>query len=289
MDQTSAYVKAETQKPQNSQNYEDGPKHTFLLQNYAAASARVSPHKGSGSRFDRRLHRDADRDSNIGIPAVEHVIAVVDVGHVNNVGVVPVIRPVLRPWVNSAKPIALVLEAWIPANDQERQPVDAEAVVRAKISSIAVARNAIAVVPASLLPVAVVRLPAVCAVLLPRRLLDMLLLPGAPGLFIASPLLRLLVLPLPLPLLGMLLLLSVLFGLLLAMLLLLVLMGLLMSMLLLFVLIRMIPLLSVLLGSRSFGLALLSLGMALAFRPVARAVRTREQQFREARTERRCS
>jgi hypothetical protein len=58
-----------------------------------------------------------DRDSDVGIPAVEQVIAVVDIGQVNVVGVIPVVRPVLRPWVNSAKPIALILETWISAND----------------------------------------------------------------------------------------------------------------------------------------------------------------------------
>ena len=31
MDKASAYVQAETEKPQDCQNYEDGPKHTFLL------------------------------------------------------------------------------------------------------------------------------------------------------------------------------------------------------------------------------------------------------------------
>jgi hypothetical protein len=31
MDKASAYVQGETEKPQNWQNYKDGPKHTFLL------------------------------------------------------------------------------------------------------------------------------------------------------------------------------------------------------------------------------------------------------------------
>ena len=34
------------------------------------------------------LHRDVDRNPHVGIPAVEQVITVVDVGHVNVVGVV---------------------------------------------------------------------------------------------------------------------------------------------------------------------------------------------------------
>jgi len=106
--------------------------------------------------FDRRLHRDADRNSDVGIPAVEQVIAVVDVGHVNIVGVVPIVRPVLWPRVNSAEPIALVLEARIPTNYQQGQTVNSEPVVRAKVASIAIVRNAIPVVSTSLLPIAVV-------------------------------------------------------------------------------------------------------------------------------------
>jgi hypothetical protein len=31
MDEASAYVQGETEKPQYCQNYKDGPKHTFLL------------------------------------------------------------------------------------------------------------------------------------------------------------------------------------------------------------------------------------------------------------------
>jgi hypothetical protein len=47
---------------------------------------------------------------------VVQVIAVIDVDDINIVGVVPVVRPVSRPWVNEAEPIALVLETWISAN-----------------------------------------------------------------------------------------------------------------------------------------------------------------------------
>ena len=52
------------------------------------------------------LHRDADRDSDVGISAIEQVIAVVDVGDIDVVIVVPVIPPIFRPRVNQTEPIA---------------------------------------------------------------------------------------------------------------------------------------------------------------------------------------
>ena len=106
------------------------------------------------------LHRDADCNSNGGIPAVEQVIAVVDVVDIDVVGVVPVIRPVFWPWVNETEPIALVLEAWISAHNKEGEAVDAEAMVLTKVSTETVVRNTVAVVAAALLPSAVVGIPA---------------------------------------------------------------------------------------------------------------------------------
>jgi hypothetical protein len=106
------------------------------------------------------LHRDADRDSNIGIPAVVQVIAVVDVDDVNVVVVIPVIAPVFRPRVNGTDPIASVLEARVSAHHQEGQAVDSESTVSTKVSAETVVRNAIAVVAAALLPSAVIGIPA---------------------------------------------------------------------------------------------------------------------------------
>jgi hypothetical protein len=106
------------------------------------------------------LHRDADRNSNVGIPAVEQIVAVIDIGDVDVVGVVPVIRPVSWPRVNHAEPIAVVLEAGISAHNEEGETVNAEPVVLAKISAEAIVRNAVAVVATTLLPVAVVGIPA---------------------------------------------------------------------------------------------------------------------------------
>ena len=91
---------------------------------------------------------------------VEQVIAVVDVGDINVVVVIPVIAPVFRPWVNETDPIALVLKARISAHNQEGQSVDAEPMVRPKVSAEPVVRNAVTVVAATLLPSAMVGVPA---------------------------------------------------------------------------------------------------------------------------------
>ncbi len=91
------------------------------------------------------LHRDADRDSNVGIPAVVQVIAVVNVDDVNVVVVVPVIPPVFRPWVNGTDPIASVLEAWVSAHNHEGEAVDSESMVLTKVPAETVVRDAIAV------------------------------------------------------------------------------------------------------------------------------------------------
>ena len=73
-----------------------------------------------------RLHRDADRNSDAWIPAVVHIVAVVSVIDVDIVVVVPVIRPVFRPWVEERNPITLVLEARESTIDHEGEIVDSE-------------------------------------------------------------------------------------------------------------------------------------------------------------------
>jgi hypothetical protein len=105
------------------------------------------------------LHRDADRNADVGIPAVVKVIAVADVGDVYVVVVIPVIPPVFRPWVNETHPIATVLEARVSANNQEGKAVDAEPMLRPKVTAEPVVRDAVAVVTTALLPGAVVRFP----------------------------------------------------------------------------------------------------------------------------------
>ena len=119
-------------------------------------SGAASPEAAPG----RSLHRYADRNSDVGIPAIEQVIAVVNVRDVDVVSVVPVIPPVFWPWVNEADPIAAVLEAGISAHNEESEAGDAETMILTKVSAETVIRNAVAVVASALLPGAVVGVPA---------------------------------------------------------------------------------------------------------------------------------
>ena len=155
------------------------------------------------------LHGDADRNSNVGISAVVHVIAVVRIGDINVVVVIPVIPPVFRPWVHETDPVALILETRVPTHNHEGQAVDVESMVLTKISTVAIVRNAVALISATLLPIAMVGIPVLRAVLLPRALLNALLFLSALRTFIAPLLLGvslLIVLLLPWRLLSMLLL-----------------------------------------------------------------------------------
>ena len=106
------------------------------------------------------LKRDTDRNSRVGIPAVVHVIAIIDIGDINVVVVVPVISPVFRPRVNRTDPIALVLEAWVSPYNHERQRVDSKSMIPSKVSAVAVVRNAVAAIATTLLPGAMVGVPA---------------------------------------------------------------------------------------------------------------------------------
>jgi hypothetical protein len=106
------------------------------------------------------LKRNTDRNSGIGrVSAVVQVIAVVGVIDVNVVVVVPVIPPIFRPWVNRADPITLILEPRVSADYHEGQGVNSEPMLRAKVSTEPIVRNAVAVVAPTLLPCPVVRIP----------------------------------------------------------------------------------------------------------------------------------
>jgi hypothetical protein len=203
------------------------------------------------------LERDVDRNSLTGIPAVVHVVAIVDVVDIDVVVVVPVISPGLRPGVDSADPIALVLEARVSAYDQEGEGIDAESVARPKVSAVAVVRNAITSVAPALLPGTVIGLPVLGSMLLPSALLD------APLLLVALRLLLLVVLGLLLRVLLLLVALSLLL-LLLRVLLLLVALGLLLLLLrVLLLLVVLSLLLRVLLLLVVLGLLLLLLRVLL--------------------------
>ena len=143
------------------------------------------------------LHRDADRNSNVRISAVVQVIAVVRIGDVNVIVVIPVIAPIFRPRVHETDPIALILEARVPTHNHEGETVNAESVVRTKVSTETVVRDAVAVISAALLPSAMVGIPVLGAMLLPRALLDALLFLGALRIFIAALLLSMLLLVVP--------------------------------------------------------------------------------------------
>jgi len=105
------------------------------------------------------LERDVDSNSGVRIAAVVYVVAVVHVSDINVVVVVPVVSPVFWPRVNRADPVAVVLEAGISTYDQEGQAADSEAMIGTEVSAIAIIRDAVAVVAAALLPIAVVGIP----------------------------------------------------------------------------------------------------------------------------------
>jgi hypothetical protein len=114
------------------------------------------------------VHIYGDCDPVPGVPAVVQVIAVFGVNDIHIIVVVPIVRPVLWPWVHETEPKAAVLEPRIPAIQLHRVPVDAEPVIRTKVATITVIWNTVAVVAATLLPVTVLGLPVTCAMLLPH-------------------------------------------------------------------------------------------------------------------------
>ena len=124
----------------------------------------------------QRLERDTDCNSRgSGIPAVVQVIAIVVVVDVNVIGVVPVIRPVFRPWVNRTDPIATVLKPWVSANNLEGKAVDSEPMLRTKVSPEPIVRDVVAAIAPTLFPGTMVGFPAPCAMLSPCARLTLFL------------------------------------------------------------------------------------------------------------------
>jgi len=123
------------------------------------------------THFGTLVHVDGNRDSIPGIATVVKIVAVVRIGDVHVVVVVPVVGPVFRPGINQAEPEPAILEARIPANHHHGVTVDAKRMACAEVTVVAVFGDAISLVATALLPVAVLGLPVVCAMLLPSRLL----------------------------------------------------------------------------------------------------------------------
>ena len=107
--------------------------------------------------------------------AVVHIVAVISVIDEDIVVIVPIIRPVLGPWVLKRYPVAFVLEARVSAISSERQAGNPEPMLWAKVAAIAFLGNPVAAVSAALLPGAVIRPPVPGTMLLPGALPNALL------------------------------------------------------------------------------------------------------------------
>ena len=109
------------------------------------------------------------------IPTVVKVIPVVDVIDVNIIGLVPGAPPVFWIWVNETEPIAIELEARIPAYYHEWEAVDPKIVTSTTVAVEIAVWDSVAMIAASLMPIAVLRLPVVSTMLLPDNPLIALL------------------------------------------------------------------------------------------------------------------
>ena len=118
---------------------------------------------------------DADCYPVVWISAIVQVIAVTGVVNIHIIVLVPVARPIFRPWVDNIKVKTVVLESRMSANHRYGMAIDPERVGRPKMASVPVLRNPVTVVTAALLPIAVLGSPIVCTTLLPdATLFDLL-------------------------------------------------------------------------------------------------------------------
>ena len=103
--------------------------------------------------------RDRDCDPLAGVRAVIHVVPIVGVVDIDIVSLIPVRSPVFRPGVDERDPVAVVLEARIPADEDQRKLADVEKVLMPEVEPEAVIGNPVAVVPAALTPGAMFVMP----------------------------------------------------------------------------------------------------------------------------------
>ncbi len=109
-----------------------------------------------------RSERDADRNpGTVGISAVEKVVSVTVVIHVNIVCFIPVIAPIVGIGIQHREPISVVLKARIAALKHEGKAEDAERVTPAVVAAKIIVGNSVAIVAAALLPGAVIVIPVV--------------------------------------------------------------------------------------------------------------------------------
>src|SRR5579864_5679041 len=126
-------------------------------------------------RKELSVHIYGDCDPIPGVPTVVKVIAVFGVNDIYIIVVVPIVRPVLWPRVHETEPKAGVPESRMPAIYFHWVTVDAEPVICTKVAAIVVFWNPVATVSTTLPPVAVLRLPVTCTMLLPRFFLLIML------------------------------------------------------------------------------------------------------------------
>jgi hypothetical protein len=122
----------------------------------------------SPARSPSLIQIHVDCDSIPGMLTVVHVIAVSGVVDVHVIVVVPIVRPVFRPWVNDTEPKAAILEPGVPTRKNYWETVKPEPVNLAEGVTETVVGNTVTVVAASLLPPAVLGLPAPRAILKPH-------------------------------------------------------------------------------------------------------------------------
>ena len=99
--------------------------------------------------------------------SVVHVVAVVDVVHIDILGSVPNRRPSLWARINHAKPVAPELETRVTLNHHDWYLVDPKPMAATEMCTETIVRNAVSVVAPAFVPGVVFTLPIVCTLPLP--------------------------------------------------------------------------------------------------------------------------